>query len=218
MKINKIITLIAIIIIIAGIVVTATVGLNVDMKTNEHNQILLSIDKEYNLADIMEITKEVFEDETVDVQKAGSNNKQVLISAKTITEEQKTNVITKVNEKFETEITAEDIEITTAPRTKISSMITPYIFPIILAIVLIIVYSVIRYKSLGVLRVITQYILGIALIGLLTFSIIAISRIEMGTITVSALFTCIALSIYANSSIFENKLQSNKIAKEQNNK
>ncbi|MBR3254741.1 MAG: hypothetical protein IKF97_00720 [Clostridia bacterium] len=214
MNLNKIITVIVVLVITAGIVVTLTAGLNVDMKSKEHDQVLINIDKQYNMSDIMDITKEVFEGKTVDNQKAGENNKQVLISASTITEEEKTNLITKINEKFGTELNAEDIEITVVPRVKISSSVSPYIFPIILTYVLVLVYSVIRYKKLGVLKVIAQYVLGIIVISLLTFSLIAITRAELGTVTLATLFTDVALSIVAMTSIFESKLKNLKLSEQ----
>lgn len=218
MNLNKIITIIVALVIITGIVVTCVAGLNVDMKSQEHEQVMINIDKEYKLSDVMEITKEVFEGKTVDNQKAGSNNKQVLISAKEITEEEKANLVTKINEKFETTIENDNVQISIVPRTKLSSTVNPYILPIIIIVLLAIVYSAFRYKELGSVKVILQYLLGLLTIGLLTFSLIAITRLEVGTVTVSALFTGLALSLFAMTTIFERKLKNYKKQKEENNK
>ena len=217
MSLNKLIIIIALGVIVAGIVIACTTGLNVDMKNKEHNQVLLNIEKEYNLADVMEITKEVFEGKTVDNQKAGENNNQVVISASEITEEEKANLITKVNEKFGTNIEVNSVDITTVPRTKISSTVYPYIFPIALIVALVGVYYVFRYKELGVLKVIAQYLIGLAIMGLLTFSVISVTRIEMGMITVSVLFTGITVFIFAITSYFEKNLENHKILQEKEN-
>ena len=218
MSLNKSIIIMALAVVVAGIVIACNVGLNVDMQNNEHNQVLLNLDKEYNLADVMEITKEVFVDKTVDNQKAGENNKQVLISASEITEEEKTNLVNKVNEKFGTTIEASSVDINLMPRTKITSTVSPYIFPVILIIVLVGVYYSFRYKELGILKVIGQYLIGLAIMGLLTFSIISVARIQMGMITVSVLFTGITVFIFAITSYFEKNLKNHKILEENNNK
>lgn len=216
MNLNKIITIIVALVIVAGIVVACVAGLNVDMKSQEHEQVMLNIDKEYKLSDIMEITKEVFEGKTVDNQKAGSNNKQVLVSAKEITETEKANLVSKINEKYGTTIEEDKIEVTIVPRTKLSSTVNPYIMPIIIIIVLSIVYSAFRYKALGTVKVVLQYLLGLLIIGLLIFSLIALTRLEVGTVTVSALFAGVALSLLAMTSIFERKLKDYKKQKEEN--
>lgn len=218
MNLNKIITIIVALVIVAGIVVTCVAGLNVDMKNKEHNQVLLNIDKEYKLSDVMDITKEVFEGKTVDNQKAGENSKQVLISASEITVEEKDNLVTKINEKFETKIEKDSVKITIVPRTKISSTVNPYIMPIIIIIILSIIYSVFRYKELGSLKVVLQYLFGLTVMGLLTFSLIALTRIEVGTVTVPALFTSVALSLFAMTAIFEKKLKIAKTQKDENKK
>ena len=216
MNLNKIITIIVALVIIAGIVVTCVAGLNVDMKSQEHEQVMLNIDKEYKLSDIMEITKDVFNGKTVDSQKAGSNNKQVLVSAKEITEEEKANLVSKINEKYGTTIEEDKTEVTIVPKTKLSSTVNPYILPIIIIIVLAIVYSAFRYKALGAIKVVLQYLLGLLIIGLLVFSLIALTRLEVGTVTVSALFAGVALSLFTMTSIFERKLKNYKKQKEEN--
>lgn len=58
-KSKKIIILLTVIILIAGIAVTIIKGLNFDLKYQETQNIQINIEKEFNDSDIKQITKEV---------------------------------------------------------------------------------------------------------------------------------------------------------------
>ena len=57
---KKIVQVLLICLIIAGIIVISTVGFNVGLKYSEHIEISINVGSQFNVADIKAITKEVF--------------------------------------------------------------------------------------------------------------------------------------------------------------
>ena len=68
-KKQKILIVIIALIIIAGIIITATVGLNFDLRYQESQKIELYLEQDFEISDIKAITDEVFPNEPVIIQK-----------------------------------------------------------------------------------------------------------------------------------------------------
>ena len=126
---SKIISFLVYGIVIIGIIVTATVGLNFDLKYQEAKRIQLNIGKTFEISDIKQITKEVLGNQKVYIRKVEVYEDTVSILAKDITNEQKTEIVNKTNEKYGLELSADQIEITTIPRTRGRDIIKPYVIP-----------------------------------------------------------------------------------------
>lgn len=214
---NKIITIIISLIIILGIIITLTAGFNVNMKTKEHKAVELNIGKEFKIEDLKEITNAVFNGPTVEIEKVEIYGEQVLISTYDITEEQKNELVSKINEKFETEIKAEDVTINTVPKANLKDYLTPHIVEFVVATVLVVVYACIRYKKLGSLKIAAQTVLGIVILEMLVFSILVITRIPVGVNLVSVMFVTYVMAILGLTMMFEDKLKELKL-KEENDK
>lgn len=204
---NKAITIIISLIIVLGIIITLTVGFNVDIMTKKHSQILLNIGKEYNIDEIRNITNEVFEGKEVKLNKAEVFDEQVLISSEEITEEQKNTLVQKVNEKYQTEIKQENVKIDSVPKGNLKNYIVPHIIEFIWTMLIIIVYNTARYNKLGTLRVLVQTILGVIITELLVFSIIAIARIPLGSNLVSIMYISYILSVLGLGIMNEKQLK-----------
>ena len=69
MKKKYLIGLLFCIIIIVGIILTATIGLNLNLMYSNHKSIDIYLEKEFDNNDIYKIAKEVFGNEEVKVQK-----------------------------------------------------------------------------------------------------------------------------------------------------
>ena len=218
MEKNKKITIIVAAIIVIGMIVALTAKFNVDMMTKAHKQVQLDLKTEFNVSDIKEITNEVFNGQTVEIQKVEIYEKQVLISTEQITDDQKNNLVTKINEKYGTEISNDDTQIVSVPKTKLSDIVTKYIWTFILTTILIIVYMVLRYKKIGALKVLIQTVLGIIILELLVMSIIAIVRIPLGANLPSIIFVTYVCSAVALTTMFENKLKKIKAEEAKNKK
>lgn len=206
----KIIALLVAIIIIAGVIVTLTIGFNFDLRYQETKKIQLYLEKEFKISDIKEITNEVLTNQNVMIQKVEVYEDSVSIISNDITEEQKTNLINKINEKYGTELSADSTEITTIPHTRGRDIIGPYIVPFLIVTAIILVYMAIRYRKLGMVKTIlkTAFLLVIAQVVLL--SVISITRIPIGRITIPLVLAVYVLSLLGVTNYFEKKLSEKK--------
>ena len=177
---SKIMVAIIILIIVIGAAVVGTQGFSFDLKNQTSQMIELKIGKEFEISDIQQIASEVLENEQVLIQKVEVYEDSVAITAKQISDDQKSKLVEKINEKYETKLKAEDIDIKNIPHTKLRDMVKPYILPLVISTVIILAYSGIRFSKLGIIKTILK-IGGIEVLAeLLLFSIMAISRFPIG--------------------------------------
>lgn len=203
MKKKNLIGILLGIIIIIGIILTATMGLNLDLMYSNHKSIDVNLQKQFENEDVYKIAKEIFEKEKVKVQKVELYEDMVSIIVKDATDEQLENLNTKLNEKYELENTKDDMVITNVPSVEISDLVKPYILPVSISFVIIIIYLVIYMainnrvnRKLSILKEISKAILTIIGIELLYLSVFAITRLEVNYTTLP-----IGIIIYAFTTI-----------------
>ena len=209
---NKVLILVGIIIIIIGIVITVTKGFNFDLRYEGGKRIELNLQKTFESSDIKQIAKEVIGQDVV-IQKVEIYEDAVSILSKDITEEQKNQIVTKINEKYGTEINAENTEIITVPHTHLRDLAQPYIIPFAIVTIIILVYLVIRYYKLNSFEVLTQSIGIIVLAQLVLLGIMAITRMPIGKFTIPAVLLVYMLSTYICTAKFDKSLE-NKVVEE----
>ena len=201
----KILSIISIFIIVVGIMMVLLKGFNFDLTSEKSKSIELYITKEFDISDIRSITDEVMKNEQVIIQKVEVYGDSANIIARDITEEQKNEIINKVNEKYGVEIDANNVQIQSIPHLKGKDIVKPYIIPSIIATGIILIYMCIRYRELGEFKVIFMT-LGITIVSqILLFSIIAITRIPIGRLTISMVITVYILCLIAITAKFENE-------------
>ena len=188
---KKIIYAILVCIIIAGIVVIATIGLNADLIYSKNVEIDVYIGKVIDEKDIQTIVDEVFPGERNIVQEIELFEDMVSITIPdTRTEEELNSKVeelnTKINEKYELENTTDDIQITHNSKIRLSSVVMPYLVVLGISIVIVLVYVALRYKKLGVAKTLINYVLAIVGSELVLLSIIAITRFPVNRIIVPA--------------------------------
>lgn len=172
---NKILIGLAIVILV-GIIITVAVGFNVDMCYRDYNLVDIKIGQDFNINDIKTITNEVFQKQNVEIQKAGVYSDNVVIKVNNITDEQKNSINTKINEKFGINNSVDDIKVNYIPSYKLRDIIKPYIIPLIITTVLILAYMAIRFRKIGIAKVISQAVILTIIAELLYASIIVITR------------------------------------------
>ena len=209
-KTNKILILLMILIIIAGILMIIFKGFNFDLKYQDTKQIEFGLDQQFSISDIKAITDEVLNNEPVLIRKVEVYEDAVNITAREITDEQKANIITKVNEKYGTDLKADEIEIGTVAHTKGRDIIMPYVLPFAIATIIILVYMMIKYYKLNSGKVLLKTIGIIILTQILLFSIMAITRIPIGRLTIPLVLTVYMLTLVWYTSKLENKLKTKK--------
>ena len=197
---KKIILLGLILLIIAGIIVVAFKGFNVSLIYQQHENVSFLIGKDVDLIDIKQICKEVFNGKEVVLKEMELFNDSVNISVESITNEEKEQLINKINEKYGTEFTLEGITTRTISNIRIRDLIKPYFKPVILSAVLIIVYLIIRFRKSNIVELLGTIAVVIILTEALLASIIAIVRLPLSPVMINLmmLVAVVELLVYIN--------------------
>lgn len=188
---KKIVYAILICIIIAGIVITATIGLNADIIYSKNVEIDVYLGKTYEKNDIKNIVNDVFQKERTIIQEIEMFGDMFSITLADNRSEEELNtkvdeLTTKINEKYEVELSEDDIDVVHNAKIRLSSIILPYVYILSIAIILVLVFVGFRYKKLGVIKTLVTYILSIAASELLLLSIIAITRLPINRMVIPA--------------------------------
>lgn len=205
---TKVLVVLIAIILVVGAIMIFTKGLAFELKYQETQKIEVNLGKEFAESDIRAITNEVLGKQKVKIQAIEVYKDAVSITTTQITEEQKTQLITKLNEKYATELKAEDVIIETVAHTRGRDIIKPYIFPFGVATIIILGYLVIRYKKINSLEVLTQSIGIIVLAQLVLLGIMAITRMPIGKFTIPTVLLVYMLSTYICTTKFEEDIKS----------
>lgn len=180
-KKNIFLTIIGVV-ILAGIIMFCIKGLNYNLSYGKNTTISANIEKDVNINEVKQLVEEVVGSEA-DVRTLNESNNYVLITVKEITDEQKSNLLAKINEKYSLELSQDDIKTTNNAQVKLCDMIKPYITPSIISIALIMIYFVIRYRKYVIGKIILETLGSIVISEALLFSIYAITRIPVNSLT-----------------------------------
>lgn len=188
---NKLLYIILIIVIIVGVIVYKVKGFNKELNYSNRQEFEISAASTFDVSKVEEIVKSVITNRQIKVQKVERFENALKITSAEISEEEKENIINKINEEYNENISNEDVKIISVTATRIIDILIPYIFPIIIAMVIVLVYFVILYNKIGITEVLTKGIILPILVELSYYAIIAITRIPFGRTTNS-----IALGIF----------------------
>ena len=208
---KKIIYVILICIIIAGIVIIPTMGLKADLIYSKNVEIDVFLGKSFSMDDMQQIVSEVFPGEKTIIQEVELFEDMVAITIPdTRNEADLQNKVeelnNKINEKFEVENKVEDLTVTHNPKVKLSSIVLPYLFTLTISIVIILVFAAIRYRKLGVMKTILTYILSIGAVELLLLSVIAITRFPINRLVIPVGLILLVTTVTVLGFINEKKL------------
>lgn len=200
-KNNKVLILGLSLLIVAGIVVVLFKGFNVNFLLEQHEVIDFVIGKDFEMKDVESICEEVFKDKKVVIKTIEVFDDAVSINAESITNEEKENLVNKLNEKFGTSKTVDEIKIETIANVRMRDWIKPYIQPIAISAVIILAYIAAKFREENLLKLLAK-IIGILIITILSIlSILAIFRVPMSPIYIMGLaaIALIELMVYINS-------------------
>lgn len=204
---NKLIYAIACLIILVGAIVFFTKGFKFDMNYAKRNQIVLNNKTGFDIAKIKDISNKVLEGKEVYVREVEIFKNIVAISTTEMTEEEKTQIVDRVNQEYNLEISADDTKIQSIEQTRIKDIVKPYILPVIIAYALILLYFLFRYKKMGVRKILTEAIVLPIVLELEFFSIIAITRLPLGNITISLSIGIFAVTFIVLASRFNKEIE-----------
>lgn len=197
---KKIICIILALIIIAGIVITATIGLNVDLDYKAHQEVNVYLGKETNSDEIEVLARDVFKKQKIKVTTIESFNDAFTIKVENVSDEQIETLKQKVGEKFNIEDTSNIITKSSVGRLRLIDLVKPYILPnyympIIFSTIIVLVYMALRYKKIGSIKIILQTMFTLILAETFLISIIAITRYPVNQYVVPTALAVYALSI-----------------------
>ena len=213
---KKIIKILLVCLFIAGIIVISTLGFNVGTKYSENTQIGINIGKEFNIKDIKEITDEVFKGQRVLIQQVEMYKDMVQINVKDATEQQISDLNSKLNEKFEINNALTDVEVTHNANVKLKSIIKPYIIPMSIISIIVIIYTMIAFRKLGAFKVLYNTAMAIIIPEATLISLYAVARIPVNRLTMILGIIVYIMSITLNI-VYLIKVQKGK-EKEKNKK
>ena len=183
---KKKICIIIALILILGTVLTLTVGLNVSLDYSAHTMVEVPLQKEFLISDIKAITKEVFPQGKIEIQKASEFEDMIFIKVEGLTDEQKSLLCQKINEKYGTEIKVEEILVEQVANTRLRDVIKPYIIPVIITTIAILIYMGIKFKKQGVLNIVLQTSTLVVVSQWLFLSLLVITRYPINRIVIPA--------------------------------
>lgn len=204
---SKIIVAIIILVIVIGAAIVGTKGFNFDIRSQASQKVELYLEKSFEISDIKQITNEVFGNQPVLIQKVEVYGDQVSITSKEITDEQKQSLVEKINEKYETELKAEDIDVESIPHTKLRDIAKPYVLPLIISTVAILVYIGIRFYKLGIMKTILKVSGIVVLAETILLALIAITRFPIGRYTLPLILFVYLVTMLGITIKLENKLK-----------
>lgn len=185
---KKILLLGTILLIIAGLVVVALKGFNVSLFYKQHEEININVGKEINYTDINSICKEVFNNKKFEIRMMEIFNDSVNIRVEnTITDDEKASLVSKINEKYGTEIDPVALTVNKNFNIRIRDLIRPYIKPVIASAIMIICYLYLRFRKYNPIEFFRVSFVDIGLTELCLASIIAITRIAVSPLIVNIL-------------------------------
>lgn len=206
-KSTKILVILIAIILVVGAIIICTKGLAFELKYQDSKKIEINLGKEFNEKDIKEITNEVFGKQPVIIQAIEVYKDAISITTTEVTDEQKTELVTKLNEKYGLELNSENVIIEDSAHTRGRDIIRPYVIPFTIVTIIILAYLVIRYNKLNSLEVLTQSIGIIVLAQLILLGIMAITRMPIGKFTIPMVLLVYMLSTYICTTKFDENIE-----------
>lgn len=204
---TKLLAILIAIILIVGVTMIFTKGLTFELKYQDSKKVEINLGKTFEEKDIKEITNEVFGNQPVRIQAIEVYKDAVSITTTEITEEQKSNLVTKINEKYETELKDDDVTIEEVAHTRGRDIIRPYVIPFVISTAIILVCLAIRYYKLNTIKVLAQSTGIIILAQMVLLCIMAITKMPIGIFTIPAILLVYIISTYICTTKFDEDLE-----------
>jgi len=173
--------------IIAGIVLVLLKGFNVSLEFGNHEELEIKLDVDVDITKVEETAKETFGDKNFIVKELEVFGDSAQIIVESVTDDEKETLVNKLNEKFGTEKTVDDLNVYTTPKKRIRDSIKPFIIPMIIAYIIVFVYMLIRFRKMNPLKMVLTTIGQQILLEALLVSVIAVTRCVVDELVISSL-------------------------------
>lgn len=193
-----------ILILISGTLMIVFKGFNFNLKYDKNVQIEINLNKAIDKKEISKIASEVFKNQDIIVENINNSKRYILITTTKISEKQKDLLITKINEKNTAEtITKDNLDISKNKQINLISKYSQYFKVVIISLGIILLYMIIKYKKIGLIKIILYTIGSIFVLQWLYISIIALTRIPIYIFIYPVSLILFIINIFALTLIFE---------------
>lgn len=218
---TKILSVILVLIVIAGVIVAAVKGFNVEKRYRANQQMTIYIGEEIELEKVKTILNETFGKNIATVQYVDIYKDIIQINAKQITGEQKKTVVEKINNIYsnnvqndedntenQTEVVnIDEVQVITISNIRIRDFMKPYVISLIIVTILLLIYVGIRFYKIGIFNSILKTG-GILLIcQAVLISLMAIVRLPIGRLTPAMILVVYMLSVIYITRKLENNIK-----------
>lgn len=210
-KCTKIITIIIALILVIGTIMIVTKGLHFDLKYQNNKKIEINLGKEFDKKEVENIVKEVVGEKPVDVSAIEVYKDAISITTTELSDEQKNQIVAKINEKYATDLVAEDITIEENSHIRGRDILKPYITPFTILTIIVLVYLSIRYFKLNAFKVCAQSFVIICFAQLVLLAVMAVTRMPIGICTIPAVLVVYVISTYICTARFDKKMEALKV-------
>ena len=188
-------------IIIFGIISIITKGFDYSLEYSANTEMEIATGiKDIQTNVIEEIVDSILQNEESKIQ---VNDEKVYIISKNISEEQQSEILSKINEKYSINVAKEEITVNENMAIDFGDIVNRYISPIIIATIVILLYFAIKYRKQNWLKVIGLTLAVLIVIEILAISVIAIAGIPLSLYTIPVLLGLYILTILVLTYIFE---------------
>lgn len=198
---KKILYIVCAALLVINIIITATIGLRVNLYYGEGYTITFTQENKIEMSEIKSIAKEIWGKDFV-TRKVEFFNDSVKIKVKEVSNEQVQQLCDKINEKYSSELTVDDFRQEHISNVRILSLVEPYIVPIGISILLVMMYLAIRFR--GTKQMLSLLLNVMSLVSII-FTLHAICRLPITEYTVPIFITLYGLIIILSASEWERK-------------
>lgn len=184
---KKIVILGIILLVLAGIIVVSLKGFRVSLLFGKHETVELKVGKEVDIEVAKEICEEVFGNKKYVLKELEVFGDSIQINTDSITDEEKTNLINQINEKFGTDKTVDDLNISSVSNRRIRDVVKPYGMPIVCSFAIVFIYMAIRFRKINAVQMILHFLLKFILTEAILLSAIAIIRLPVTDLVIYGL-------------------------------
>lgn len=184
---KKIILLGIILLIVAGIVVVALKGFKVSLTLQKHESLNIVVGKEITLKDAKEICEDVFGNKRFVVKHLDRFEDAINVRVESITNEEKVDLVKKINEKYEVNIEAANVAVKFNSNIRIRDILKLYFKPVVISTVLIIAFVIVRFRNSNPVKILANVALKILVTEGCIASVISITRIPLSSFIINVM-------------------------------
>lgn len=198
---KKILYIVCVVLLVIDIILTATIGLKVNLYYGEGYTVTFTQENKIEMNDIKSIAKEIWGKDFV-TRKVEFFEDSVKIKVKEVNDEQIQKLCDKINEKYSSELKTSDFKQEHVSNVRILSLVEPYIIPIGISILLVMMYLAIRFR--GTKQMICLLLNVISLVSIM-FTLHAVCRLPITEYTIPLFITLYGLIIILSTVEWERK-------------